>query len=82
MRLAPRRRPTATREVSSSMLRPTVETGRAFNHAPASLLTAARRHARYFASGALSSRMLEPSTKNPLGDHSSSCDGRRALMEV
>ena len=51
--MVPRRRPTDTLIMLSSILKPREEMGRAFNHAPDSLVEAAMRRARDCASGAL-----------------------------
>ena len=53
---APRRRPTATLMVLSSIRRPSAETGRTFSQAPDSLAAAASRRARDLGSVALSNR--------------------------
>ena len=53
----PRWRPIATLIMPSSMRRPRDEIGSAFNKAQGSLVEAARRRARYLASGAFSRRL-------------------------
>ena len=55
--MVPRRRPTVTLKVLSSILRPREVIGRAFNQAPDSLDEAAKRWALDCASSALSSRV-------------------------
>ena len=56
--MVPRRRPTDTLIVLSSILKPREEMGRAFNQAPDSLVEAAMRRARDCATGAFSNKEL------------------------
>ena len=54
--MEPRRSPTATRTVLSSILSPKLEMGRACSQAPDSLVETAKRRALVMSSGALSKR--------------------------